>query len=94
MTSEEKLLKDLCKNTEHLVKAINDITKGVKKITAVTESVQRLEKQKARTYHQDDIKITYGGCTNCDHCWNCPDAFTEQAVSCYAYGTDTDCPWK
>lgn len=94
MSSEEKLLKDLCKNTEQLVKAINDLTKGVRKITTVLEAVQKLEKQKVRIYHQDDIKITYSGCTNCEHCWDCPDAFTEQAVSCKAYEADTDCSWK
>ena len=85
MSSEEKLLKDLCKNTEHLVKAVNDITKGIRKINTVLGEMQRLEKQKAHAYPQDGIKITYGGCTNCEHCWDCPDAFTEQAVSCYAY---------
>ena len=82
MSSEEKLLKDLCKNTEHLVKAVNDITKGIRKINTVLGEMQRLEKQKTHTYPQD---VTYGGCINCKACWNCPDAFTEQAVSCHAY---------
>lgn len=94
MSSEEKLLKDLCKNTEHLVKAVNDITKGIRKINTVLGEMQRLEKQKIHAYPQDGIKITYGGCGGCKDHWDCPDAFTEQAVGCTAYNAITDCPWK